>query len=128
MNKKILAFLILMVLAAAAVFVLMKYFPAKHNLGNDSGDSGVCQINNCHGLDVECGSKPLGICTEVYQMGDNCRQFVECSVVGGKCRAVDDPQFAACKGCVETCVSTYMDDQVQLLDCEKKCTAPDSLK
>ncbi len=74
--------------------------------------SQVCEIENCHGLDIECGSNPPDFCTMEYQLGDFCRQFAKCEIVDGKCQFVSSPDFEQCKTCVEQC-----DD----LECESQC-------
>ena len=63
----------------------------------------VCQILNCHGLDIQCGfAEPL-VCDQMYRVGDFCRRFVRCEVKDGQCAVVADDQFEACRDCVKAC-------------------------
>lgn len=82
---------------------------------------GTCGIENCHGLDIVCGSNPAEMCTEMYQLGDRCRQFAKCGVVNGSCRQIEDTQFTACKICVETCERKFPNDPEQAFMCENGC-------
>jgi hypothetical protein len=57
----------------------------------------------------------------MYQLGDKCLQYAKCGVVGGVCRQISDPQFDACKSCVQKCQNDFGSDQIKLFDCESKC-------
>lgn len=81
----------------------------------------TCGIENCHGLDIVCGKNPAQMCTEMYQLGDRCRQFASCSKVKGKCQLVDNPQFTNCKVCALQCEKQYPNDPEQALFCESQC-------
>jgi len=80
-----------------------------------------CGIENCHGLDIVCGPNPAQICTEIYQLGDKCRQFAECGAVNGSCQFIENPQFTACKNCVETCEKDNLNNPELAFTCESKC-------
>lgn len=83
--------------------------------------TGACGIENCHGLDIVCGNNPAQMCTEMYQLGDRCRQYAKCGVVNGSCKQIEDTQFTACKTCVETCETKFPNDPEQAFMCENKC-------
>jgi hypothetical protein len=89
--------------------------------GLKTPDNKSCGIENCHGLDIVCGPNPARMCTEMYQLGDRCRQFVECRVVDGKCQQIDNPQFTACKACAQKCESDFPSDPDKMFTCENKC-------
>jgi hypothetical protein len=84
--------------------------------------SNSCGIENCHGMDIVCGPKPAEICTEIYQLGDKCRQYAKCSIKEGKCQKEENLQFTNCKSCVENCLERYKKDQVKMFECESQCS------
>jgi hypothetical protein len=43
-----------------------------------------CGMENCHGLNISCGPKVPEFCTEIYELGDFCREFVRCEIVQGE--------------------------------------------
>lgn len=63
----------------------------------------ACGITSCHGLDLSCGGEVPLVCTEMYQLGDFCREYFNCSYVNGSCGAVSSIPFVMCKGCVRVC-------------------------
>ena len=78
-----------------------------------------CRIQNCHGLDIQCGlSRPMA-CTAMYQLGDFCRQFAECQTVDGECRFVSNDIFAHCKACIQDCELNKA--EINPFVCEVKC-------
>lgn len=77
-----------------------------------------CGIEQCHGLDVTCGSNVPEACTMEYRLGDFCRQFVTCSEVDNQCQRIEDPRFAECRSCVESCQET---DPLESFNCEDAC-------
>jgi hypothetical protein len=87
----------------------------------DNGTPNVCGLENCHGLEIVCGPEPAQICTEIYMLGDRCRQHVQCGFVNGICQQEENPQFTACKSCVESCLEKNKDDQIKLFECESRC-------
>ena len=87
----------------------------------DGNTAETCGIENCHGLEIVCGSKPAQICTEIYMLGDRCRQYAQCSLENGVCQQTENPQFTACKNCVEKCSEKYEKDQIKLFECESHC-------
>jgi len=84
--------------------------------------SGKCGIENCHGLDITCGPNVSEVCDMMYMAGDNCRQYVGCQIVDGKCQLVKNQKFDLCKSCVEKCSVDFKDDQIKFFECESKCT------
>ena len=84
--------------------------------------SGQCGIENCHGLNITCGSNVPQACDFMYSAGDNCRQFASCEPIDGECKLKKSPEFDSCKSCVEKCEQDYPDDQViKFFECERKC-------
>jgi hypothetical protein len=79
-----------------------------------------CGIENCHGLDIECGT-PVQMCTMEYQLGDKCRQYAKCGVVSGKCQQIESPEFTACKSCVQKCENDFPNDPDKAFVCESQC-------
>ena len=112
--------------AVSAVFLLVIFVL----LGSARNDEGFldrpqgraeeqCRIQNCHGLNIQCGlSRPMA-CTAMYQLGDFCRQFAECQMVEGECRFVSNDVFARCKSCVQDCELNRA--EVNPFVCEVKC-------
>jgi len=89
--------------------------------GGAVGDKAVCERENCHGLDIKCGPNPAQVCTMEYQLGDKCLQYAKCGVVDGTCQQISDPQFDACKSCVQKCQNDFGNDQIKMFDCENNC-------
>ena len=87
----------------------------------DNNTTNTCGIENCHGLEIVCGSHPAQICTEIYMLGDKCRQYAQCNIKDGVCQQTENPQFTACKNCVEKCSEKYEKDQLKLFECESQC-------
>ena len=90
--------------------------PCEGNTGNAS-----CAMENCHGLDIKCGSNPPDVCTEIYEVGDKCLQYARCGIQNGKCQQIQNTQFTQCKTCVQKCIDTNKNDNIGLFECESKC-------
>lgn len=86
-----------------------------------SQPSGKCGMENCHGLEITCGAKVPDACTEMYAMGDGCRQFASCKNIDGKCSLDKTPKFDSCKSCVEKCEKSFPNDPIKVSDCESEC-------
>jgi hypothetical protein len=86
-----------------------------------SDDSGKCVRENCHGLEIKCGTNRPDICTAIYQLGDKCLKYAKCGEVEGKCQQITNKLFDECKSCVEKCLQNFKNDAVQMFDCENKC-------
>lgn len=84
-------------------------------------DNAQCGLENCHGLDIVCGPNPAQVCTEIYMIGDKCRQFAQCGIINGSCQQIDNPQFTTCKTCVENCEKNHQGDSNQSFACESIC-------
>ena len=80
-----------------------------------------CGMENCHGLDITCGSNVPELCTLVYQFGDNCRQYASCEIIDGQCQLVTSNKFYECKSCVEKCIEGFEDNDTGLFRCENGC-------
>ena len=80
-----------------------------------------CGFTTCHGLDLACGTNAPQVCTMEYRLGDKCRQYARCDSGGGSCTLVTDPEFAACKSCVEQCAAKAGSNGASAFDCEAKC-------
>lgn len=83
--------------------------------------SQTCGIENCHGLQIQCGFSPAEMCTAMYALGDKCREHAECGVVNGNCQQIANPLFDACKSCVEACDAKFTNDPEALFACESEC-------
>lgn len=86
--------------------------PSSHN---------ECGIESCNGLDIVCSTQPAEVCPAIYKFGDKCRQFAKCGKIDGQCQQIENPQFTACKSCVESCEQQYKDDTEKLFICESTC-------
>jgi len=84
---------------------------------NDTAAPG-CGIQECHGLDITCGPDIPEVCTLLYKLGDNCRQFARCEN-GDTCQLVKTDAFVSCKSCAEEC--NAISDPVMVFECESKC-------
>ncbi|MFA5776320.1 MAG: hypothetical protein WC988_02095 [Patescibacteria group bacterium] len=83
--------------------------------------SGECGMQNCHGMDITCGSNVPQACDYMYKAGDNCRQFASCQTMNDQCILTRAPKFDSCKSCVEKCQQDSQDDQIKFFQCESKC-------
>lgn len=76
----------------------------------------TCQLGPCHGLEnLTCKAGPPMMCTEIYMIGDMCRQYVTCKPSARGCALEADPKFEQCKACVATCKDGACEDA-----CRKK--------
>jgi len=89
----------------------------------DADFSRECGIENCHGMDIQCGSNVPDGCTEEYLMGDGCRQYARCEIIDGTCQLAESEEFETCKSCVEDCMNSPGDPS----DCESSCINPGPL-
>ena len=80
-----------------------------------------CGIENCHGLDITCGSNMPQACTEIYEFGDRCRQYASCNIVDGECQLVEGIEFEECKSCIEKCLEDSQENTAEAFQCESKC-------
>lgn len=84
----------------------------------NESDSQNCGIEQCHGLEISCGSNVPEFCTAIYQLGDFCYQFVNCRVMEGICQMVDTKIFEECKSCASAC-EQFVGQKA--FDCENDC-------
>lgn len=102
---------------AYIIFVFLFLFLNGHSQAAQES----CGIENCHGIDIVCGPNVPQACTEMYAMGDFCRQYARCEIVDGKCGLVPNPVFEMCTSCVRECSQTHIDRPVEAFNCEAKC-------
>jgi len=106
------------------------YFLGKNSQNNDSNDINnekndedddeeeeECGMENCHGLDITCGSNVPDACTMEYQIGDGCRQYAKCEMKDDECVMKESNQFENCKSCVEDCLDKFENDSDKLFLC-----------
>jgi hypothetical protein len=86
-------------------------------------DPRVCEVTNCHGLDITCGNTKPDACTAIYEIGDKCLQFATCGFYDNNCMQLQNPKFDQCKSCVDKCLNTYKitQDTDILFTCESYC-------
>ena len=83
-----------------------------------------CQVQNCHGVDIECGfgGGPKA-CTEMYTIEDVCLPYAQCEVVEGRCQQKENPKFNSCKECIRGCQNnerrTLMPEDI--FQCAESC-------
>jgi len=77
-----------------------------------------CGIQECHGIDVTCGSNVPEACTLEYRLGDFCRQWAECGIVDGSCELLANEKFEQCGNCVVQCNELV---GVAAFECEEQC-------
>jgi len=70
-----------------------------------------CGVEQCHGLELTCGSDVPDACTEIYMLGDFCRQyFPGCEIKNGECTKISnstaDQLFSKCKYYIGICERT----------------------
>jgi hypothetical protein len=107
-------FVILSLLLVISTVALLAYLAQPIMSGVET-----CGVENCHGLEVSCGPNLPLVCTEVYQVGDRCRQYASCQIVGGNCSLVPGKEFNDCKTCVEACMENK--DSRDIFRCEGRC-------
>ncbi|MBL8014089.1 MAG: hypothetical protein JNN05_09605 [Candidatus Omnitrophica bacterium] len=81
----------------------------------------ACGIENCHGIDISCGPNVPEACTQMYALGDFCRDYARCERLAGKCRLVENPTFDSCVACVRKCMDAHANDPVESFNCEATC-------
>jgi len=81
----------------------------------------VCERENCHGLEIQCGANPPDFCTEMYGVGDRCLQYVECGIQDGKCQQIPNTKFTECKSCAQKCEELNRENPMEAFQCEATC-------
>jgi len=83
--------------------------------------SPTCALETCHGLEIQCGSNPADVCTEIYGMGDKCLKYAKCGGQNGKCQQIENSEFTQCKSCVQKCIENNKNDTMKQFECESNC-------
>ena len=83
-----------------------------------------CGIEQCHGLELTCGADVPDACTELYKLGDFCREyFAGCEIANRICtkkiNVSADVRFFMCKSCVSNCEK--LSDPTKAFECESAC-------
>ena len=98
----------------------VKLTPITPSDENIQTDNNVCWIENCHGLDITCGSNVPEVCTAMYELWDNCRKYASCKQVDGECKLEESEDFKNCKACIKKCEeNTNWED---IFECGNKCS------
>jgi len=80
----------------------------------------ACGAEQCHGLDITCGSDVPQACTLEFQIPDDaCLQYVRCETIQGTCQQAN-PQFEQCRQCVLQCKTENQTGEA----CIERCTQP----
>lgn len=81
-----------------------------------------CGLENCHGLELQCGTNIPKSCDLMYQLGDGCREYASCEISDGKCQPKKERRFELCKNCVLECQRKFENEESdKLLECENIC-------
>lgn len=121
MKPKIIIPLIVFLVFTFLFFFTLKNLPQTHPGLGVIPSKINCEISNCHGLDITCGPKSPEACTNLYQLGDRCRQHAICQIINNQCQPNYSSEFNSCKNCVDQCLEKYQNDQIKLFQCESKC-------
>ncbi len=87
----------------------------------ETSETPGCEVENCHGMEISCGSNKPEACTMMYGLGDKCLQYAQCGLVNGKCQQIENPKFTTCKSCVQNCIDENQSDSLKSFDCESNC-------
>lgn len=77
-----------------------------------------CGLESCHGLDLKCGYNPPEICSQMYAIGDFCREYAKCEISDGNCVLTKNTKLNSCVACMKTCPTK---DSIEMENCETKC-------
>lgn len=81
-----------------------------------------CGVSSCHGIDIICEkTQPIEVCTDLYALGDRCRQYAECEEINGNCQQKKNQKFETCVSCVKECENENFSDPMKLFECESQC-------
>ncbi|NCU42013.1 MAG: hypothetical protein EOM19_04845 [Candidatus Moranbacteria bacterium] len=115
---------ILFVFVGGIIIFFVTNLPSPDDTPDFLGKPDSCQALSCHGTDIQCGVQENPIqCTEIYQIGDSCRQYAHCQMVGGACMLIKEDFFDTCVSCVEKCEEKFAgsDDSSEVFLCENSC-------
>lgn len=77
-----------------------------------------CGLESCHGLDLKCGNNPPKICSQMYAIGDFCREYAKCEISNGNCVLIKNTKLNSCIACMKACPTK---DTIKHADCEIEC-------
>ena len=77
-----------------------------------------CGLESCHGVNLKCGFNPPDMCTQVYMIGDFCRQYANCELSGETCNLIKNSKLDKCIDCVNACPKK---NPLTQAGCEAKC-------
>ncbi|MEK6628874.1 MAG: hypothetical protein AABY53_09630 [Bdellovibrionota bacterium] len=77
-----------------------------------------CALESCHGLDLKCSFNAPEICSQMYAIGDFCRQYAQCEISGDSCSLTKNPVLDKCLSCMKNCPTK---DPIKHSVCEAKC-------
>lgn len=81
-------------------------------------DSIKCGLESCHGLDLKCGNNPPDICSQMYAIGDFCREYAKCEISNGNCVLTKNTRLNSCVICMKACPTK---EAIKHSDCEMEC-------
>lgn len=84
-----------------------------------------CGIENCHGIQIQCGPNIAEQCTMMYAFGDRCRAYAQCQILDGRCGLVESKKYKVCVDCVKACEEMHVGDMPQAFMCESSCAVKD---
>ncbi len=77
-----------------------------------------CALESCHGLNLKCGFNAPDMCTQMYAIGDFCRQYANCEISGDTCKLTKNTVLDKCIACMNKCPTK---NPMNHADCETKC-------
>lgn len=77
-----------------------------------------CGLENCHGLDLKCSFNTPKMCTEMYAIGDFCREYAKCEISNNACVLVKNSKLDKCINCMSKC---QKQDPIVHSECESRC-------
>jgi hypothetical protein len=116
MVNKILYWAAAIIIVVIVALIVLTFTGFKSPAGENK-----CGVENCHGMDLNCGPNVPEACDAMYMLGDKCRQYAWCEVVEGQCSLVENKTFETCKSCVNECAQDNPNDPVALFQCESNC-------
>ena len=114
---------IILITAVAVVvgaFLLYKNKPSSHF--SPPLPQAKCGVQECHGVNLTCGPNVVEMCTDLYAMGDGCRQYFKCGYINnGACDQIPDERYEKCRACVKKCISNTNDGPEKAMTCDSNC-------
>lgn len=109
---------VVLLIVGSGLYLLNKYRTRTFTQGIYVGK---CDVQECHGVNLTCGRNVPDACTEMYQVGDGCRNFFACTVRKGSCVAAENPRFDICKSCITECEKKHGQDAEAVFQCDSQC-------